>query len=380
VRAKIAVVSESFLPQINGVTNSVIRVLETFKQRELQAMVIAPTSPSPQHLGFEVKTTPFLPLMQFPVAMPTPGVWRALDEFKPSVIHVAAPFLLGAQAIAWAVRNEVPTVAVYQTDVSGYLERYNASFAKPVMDLITFSIHERATLNLAPTKLSAEYLRSLGLSNVKIWGRGVDQDLFNPSNKSSDRVRQLKCEIAPDGQTIIGFVGRLAAEKQVHRMLELLDLPNAKFLVVGDGPQRQELEQLFGDRVLFTGALTGMELAHHYAALDIFVHFGTEETFGQTIQEAKASGVAVVAPNVGGPKELIEHGVSGLLVDPAEKLGYLAAVTRLLDPAFRNEVSSNAHRSVSDKSWAKNNALLLDYYREAMAEVHSRRAAQFELA
>jgi phosphatidylinositol alpha 1,6-mannosyltransferase len=380
VRAKIAVVSESFLPQINGVTNSVIRVLETFKQKELQSLVIAPTSPTPQHLGFEVKTTPFLPLMQFPVAMPTPGVWRALDEFKPSLIHVAAPFLLGAQAIAWAVRNEVPTVAVYQTDVSGYLARYNASFAKPVMDLITFAIHERATINLAPTKLSADYLRSLGLSNVKIWGRGVDQDLYNPSNRTSPRAAQLRSSIAPNGETIIGFVGRLAAEKQVHRMLELLDLPGVRFVVVGDGPERQNLEQLLGGRVIFTGSLTGMELAYHYAAMDIFVHFGTEETFGQTIQEAKASGVAVVAPNCGGPKELIENGVTGLLVDPNEKLGYRSAVSRLLDPAARIAMAQSAARSVSDKSWAKNNALLLDYYREAMSDVHARRAAEFELA
>lgn len=123
-----------------------------------------------------------------------------------------------------------------------------------------------------------------------------------------------------------------------------------------------------------------MELAHHYAAMDVFVHFGTEETFGQTIQEAKASGVAVVAPNCGGPTELIENGITGLLVDPGERLGYRSAVSRLLDPAVRLAMAESAASSVSDKSWAKNNALLLDYYREAMSDVHARRAAEFELA
>lgn len=380
MRARVAVVTESFLPQVNGVTNSVIRILETFKQKEIQAQVIAPTAPAPQHLGFEVVTTPFLPVLQFPVAIPTPGVWRALDQFRPDVIHVAAPFLLGAQAIAWGARNQIPTIAVYQTDVSGYLARYNASFARPVMDLITQAIHEQATLNLAPTNHSAQYLKSLGLSNVKIWGRGVDQDLFNPENKLSARAKQIRTDIAPNGELVIGFVGRLAAEKQVHRMVELFGLSGVKFLVVGDGPERQKLEQLFAGRVLFTGSLGGLELANHYAAMDIFVHFGTEETFGQTIQEAKSSGVAVVAPDCGGPRELIEDGVTGLLVNPNTPDGYLQAVTQLLDRGRRETIADQAAESVREKSWSKNNAQLLSHYRDAMSKVHARRAAEFELA
>lgn len=380
MRARVAVVTESFLPQVNGVTNSVIRILETFKQKEIQAQVIAPTALAPQHLGFEVVTTPFLPVLQFPVAIPTPGVWRALDEFRPDVIHVAAPFLLGAQAIAWGARNQIPTIAVYQTDVSGYLARYNASFARPVMDLITYAIHDQATVNLAPTNHSAQYLKSLGLSNVKIWGRGVDQDLFNPDNKLSARAKQIRTDIAPNGELVIGFVGRLAAEKQVHKMVELFGLSGVKFLVVGDGPERQKLEQLFAGRVLFTGSLGGLELANHYAAMDIFVHFGTEETFGQTIQEAKSSGVAVVAPDCGGPRELIEDGVTGLLVNPSTPDGYLQAVTQLLDRGRRETIADQAAESVREKSWSKNNAQLLNHYRDAIAKVHSRRAAEFELA
>ncbi|NCV80554.1 MAG: glycosyltransferase family 1 protein, partial [Actinobacteria bacterium] len=116
---KVAVVTESFLPQVNGVTGSVVRVLETFKQREIDALVIAPTSPSSKHLGFDVHTTVSLPVLQFPVAFPGPSISRALDSFEPDVVHVAAPFMLGAQAIAWANRRGVPSVAIYQTDVAG---------------------------------------------------------------------------------------------------------------------------------------------------------------------------------------------------------------------------------------------------------------------
>lgn len=378
---RVAVVTESFLPQVNGVTNSVVRVMETFKQQEIEAIVISPTSVSEKHLGFKVHTTASLPLFQFPVAMPGPSISRLLEDFDPDVIHVAAPFMIGAQAIAWGARNNTPTVAIYQTDVAGYLERYNLAFARPVMEKIVANIHLGATLNLAPTKESADYLASIGGGKVAVWGRGVDLDLFNPQNKSHPDSLRLRAQLAPEGETIIGFVGRLAAEKQVHRMQELLDLPNTKFVVVGDGPERPRLEALFGNRVRFLGALSGLELAYAYAAMDIFTHFGTEETFGQTIQEAQATGLAVVAPDSGGPKHLIEHGVDGLLAIPDGVGGYRKLVAALLgDAGYYRQVSEAAVRRVEGKSWIANNAKLLQYYEDAMAENRALRAEQIELA
>lgn len=376
---RVAVVTESFLPQVNGVTNSVLRVLETLKQREHEAIVIAPTAVSQRHLGFEVFTTPALPVMQFPVALPSLGISRILDDFEPDVIHVAAPFLLGAQALTWANRNGVPTVAIYQTDVAGYLARYNLRFAKPVMEKIVSSIHSQATLNLAPTPQTAKYLQSLGLDNVRVWGRGVDQDLFNPGHRNAPQSIALRRELAPSGGLLVGFVGRLAQEKQVHRMAELLDIPGLSFVVVGDGPERENLEQLLGSRVSFTGALSGLELARAYAALDIFVHFGTEETFGQTIQEAQASALPVVAPASGGPVHLIESGVSGILVDHSPG-SYRRAVVDLLNPDFRSEIAAGALKAIAGKSWAANNARLLEQYELAGQLVHQRMARELELA
>lgn len=378
---RVAVVTESFLPQVNGVTNSVVRVLETFKQQEIEAIIISPTAVSQKHLGFPVFTTASLPLFQFPVAMPGPGISRLLEDFAPDVIHVAAPFMLGAQAIAWGARNKVPTIAIYQTDVAGYLERYNMAFAKPVMEKLVAAIHVGATINLAPTSETADYLTKIGGGRVEVWGRGVDLDLFNPANKNQPEAQTLRTELGPNGETVIGFVGRLAAEKQVHRMQELLDLPNTSFVVVGDGPERQRLELLFGSRVRFLGALSGLELAYAYAAMDIFTHFGTEETFGQTIQEAQASGLAVVAPNSGGPKHLIQDGIDGLLADPRENLGYRKLVAGLLeDEQYRQAISEVAVRRVEGRSWMANNAKLLQYYEEAMVANRALRAEQIELA
>ena len=379
---RVAIVTESFLPKVNGVTNSVLRVLETIKQNEFEAIVIAPTSESEKHLGFNVYTANSISVLQFPVAMPGPSISKVLEDFAPDVIHVAAPFLLGAQAIGWGQRNYVPTVAVYQTDVAGYLERYNLAFAKPAMEKVLYSIHQNATLNLAPTKIAADYLKSLGLGGVRIWGRGVDLDLFNTENANHEDSIAFRKRHAPNGEKLIGFVGRLAAEKQVGRMAELFGLDGVRFVVVGDGPERQRLEAAFsGHPVNFTGTMTGLDLARAYAALDIFVHFGTEETFGQTIQEAQASGVPVIAPNVGGPSQLIQTGKTGLLVDPGRPLGYREAVRFLLDDESAcEEISKLAVQSVQGRSWSSNNARLVSYYQEASLSLMASRAEQIELA
>lgn len=379
---RVAVVTESFLPQVNGVTNSVVRVLETLKQNEFEAIVVAPTAPSPMHLGFPIHTVPSVPVMQFPVAIPGMSVARVLDEFAPDAIYVAAPFMLGAQAITWGQRNFVPTVAVYQTDVAGYLERYNLAFARPAMEKLLVSIHKNATLNLAPTELSARYLRSLGLGGVRVWGRGVDLDLFTSANRNSPAAKAFRRIHAPNGEKLVGFVGRLAPEKQVHRLSELIGLSGVKFLIVGDGPERGRLQELFaGKPVIFTGSLSGLDLAYAYAALDVFVHFGTEETFGQTIQEAQASGVPVVAPASGGPLELIQDGDTGFLVRHQQSGSYRAAVTKLLSSeSLRNHVSEKAVHQLRGRSWAANNAKLMGYFKEAAQLMLGSRAEQIELA
>jgi phosphatidylinositol alpha 1,6-mannosyltransferase len=250
------------------------------------------------------------------------------------------------------------------------------------MERLVYSIHQNATLNLAPTKIAANYLASLGLGGVRVWGRGVDLDLFNPEHASHPGSVAFRDQHAPNGELLIGFVGRLAAEKQVSRMAELFGLPGVRFVVIGDGPERAKLEAEFaGFPVSFTGALTGLELARAYAALDVFVHFGTEETFGQTIQEAQASGLPVVAPNVGGPTQLIQDGHSGFLVNHKMPGSYRATVEKLISsPALREQISKNAVHKVQGRSWSANNAKLIGYYEEASQLVMASRAEQIELA
>ena len=368
---RVALVTESFLPSLNGVTNSVLRVVETLKAHGHEVLIVAPTSESPEHEGFPVVTSPFVPLGGFPVAIPTPAITQTLDRFAPDLIHAAAPFWLGGQSIAYAAKKGIPSVAVYQTDVAGYMERYGLEFAGPILEAITAAIHRPATISLAPTQDGKDFLHKIGIDTVELWGRGVDAELFHPERRTSAFVCELRERFAPGGERIIGYVGRLAPEKQVARLIEVCGIPNTRVVIVGDGPDRLELEDRFaGYPVTFTGRLSGEELADAYAAMDVFVHCGTEETFGQTIQEAHASGLPVIAPSKGGQRHLIREGVDGYLVDHTRWGAFREKAWALTQDDFiRHEMSQNARRAVAGKTWEKNNEALLRYYDRALSTV-----------
>ena len=369
MRLRIAIVTESFPPVFNGVANSVVRILETIQELGHEAIVIAPTTPGEFFNGFRTYQVPSVSVFQFQLGLPSAGVTKILTDFKPDLVHAASPVLLGAQAITWAERNQVPVVAVFQTDLAAYTERYGFKVLRPIMDKLLANVHAGATLNLAPNSEIKNYLHSIGLKNVEIWGRGVDLDLFHPNRRASADVDNLRSKIAPNGEKIVGYVGRLAAEKRVDRFTEFVGIDNTVLLIVGDGPERPTLEsKLSKANVKFVGKQTGEDLANYYAAMDVFVHFGTEETFGQTIQEAQSSGVAVLAPNSGGPKYLIESGISGYLINPDLRNAYPRQLELLLkDDELRQRIAEGGRRSVLSKSWQANNSKLFEFYAKALA-------------
>jgi len=376
MKKRVVIVTESFLPSLNGVTNSVLRVLETLRSQGHEALIIAPTSPVDEYLGFRVIKTKHFHLKQFPVALPLMAMKRIFREFEPDVIHVAAPFALGRQALRVAKKLEIPAIAIYQTDISGYLQRYNLELLKPAVDEFVASIHRHASITLAPTPETAANLTALNAGKVDVWGRGIDLKAYDPARKQSFEVEALRAKYVKPGNLLVGFVGRLAAEKQVERMSELFGVQGVDFLIVGDGPERPMLEAKFAGRpVTFAGRLEGDALANAYAALDVFVHFGTEETFGQTIQEAQASQLPVIAPARGGPMHLIEDGVTGYLVDPDQPRPYRQRLLELLgDEGLRRKIAKQARESVVGRTWERNNATLLEHYQVAISNQKAKNA------
>lgn len=371
---RVAVVSESFLPTTNGVTTSVKKVLDHLEAQGHEAMVIVPAAGAPKtYAGFRVHEVPAFAYRQFPVGLPNPLVQRLLADFAPDVLHAASPFLLGAQAIAAAGRLDIPSVAIFQTDVAGYARRNRLGAATKFAWRIVRWIHEGADLTLVPSSASMTDLQNAGLERLARWGRGVDIEAYHPRNRSLASVQRLRARLAPQGETIVGYVGRLAPEKQVERMSVLRGLGDIRLALVGDGPSRSSVtRELRGMPVSFLGSLSGADLAAAYAAFDVFLHTGTEETFGQTVQEAHAAGLPVVAPRSGGPIDLVTHGTNGFLYDPTDATTlrpYVEALT--LDTELRSRMGEAGRRTVLGKSWYGVCEQLVGYYESAI----SRRAA-----
>jgi len=366
---RVAVVTETFLPHVNGVTNSVLRVLEYLRADGHEAVVVAPSfsgQAPDSYAGFEVVGLPSVALPGYPefrVATSTrPAVDRILRRIRPDVVHLASPFALGQQAAQVAHRMGLPIVAVYQTEVPTFASRYGLPQVEPALWAWVRRIHNLATLTLAPSSFAIDQLREHGVRRVERWGRGVDTTRFHP-DKVSTAWRQA---VAPNGERIVLYVGRLAAEKQVEDLSVLGDLPDVRLVLVGDGPKRAELEARLPDAV-FLGQQTGEAVPTAMASADLFVHTGEMETFCQSIQEALASGTPVVAPGRGGPLDLIDQSRTGWLYSPGDLSSLRTHVLDLLGDDYKRQVFGIAARaSVEGRTWPAICAQLVEHYRTAI--------------
>jgi len=347
---RIAIVAESFLPAINGVTNSVLRVIEHMTDRGHEVTVIAPSPGVTAYGKTRIIRVPSFGFPRYPelrIGHSRDFVRDVLREIKPDVVHLGSPAVLGAASLRAAQELGIPSVAIYQTDLAGFATRYHLGIAGRSIWRYIANIHRRADLTLAPSTAAVWDLRERGVNNVVRWMRGVDLERFNPSF----RDEELRTSLAPDGQLIIGFVGRLAREKQIERLKGLCRMPHIKVVIVGDGPMKAKLKkELKG--AIFMGFKSGEELSKLYASFDVFVHTGQDETFCQAVQEALASGVPVVAPASGGPLDLVQHGHNGFLWTEASRYSLVGAVTELAKyPVKRERLAANARPSVEVRPW-----------------------------
>lgn len=362
---RVAIVTESFLPHVNGVTNSVLRVVEHLRGTGHEVLVIAPDTPPGQppaervHDGVRIHRVPsrmFPKITSLPLGIPRPRMIGVLRGFDPDVVHLASPALLGYGGLLAARRLRVPTVAVFQTDVAGFAASYGMGVAARAAWAWTRHLHRLADRTLAPSTAAMRDLARHGVPRVHLWARGVDVGGFAPSA----RDEQLRRRWSPDGKPIVGFVGRLAPEKHVERLRALAPRTDLQLVIVGDGVDRRKLENLLPTAV-FTGALYGEQLAAAYASMDVFVHPGEHETFCQAVQEALASGLPVIAPDAGGPRDLVAPCRTGLLLSVEEfetRLG--GAVDHLL--AERPRYAVAARRSVLGRTWPAICDQLLEHY------------------
>jgi phosphatidylinositol alpha 1,6-mannosyltransferase len=364
---RVAIVAESFLPNVNGVTNSVLRVIEHLRRTGHEALVIAPDTPRGEppadkiHDGVRVHRVPsrmFPKVTSLPLGVPRPRMVGVLRGFEPDVVHLASPALLGYGGLHAARYLGIPTVAVFQTDIAGFAESYGVGAASRAAWAWTRHLHKRADRTLAPSTSAMENLAAHGIPRVHKWARGVDITGYAPSARDEN----LRKAWSPDGKPIVGFVGRLAPEKHVERLRVLAQRDDLQLVIVGDGVDAAKLESALPSAV-FTGALYGDQLATAYASMDVFVHPGEHETFCQAVQEAMASGLPVIAPDAGGPRDLVAPYRTGLLLPVSEFEARLPeSVDHLI--AERQRYSPAARRSVLGRTWPAICDELLGHYED----------------
>jgi phosphatidylinositol alpha 1,6-mannosyltransferase len=371
VGVRIAYVTESFPPDINGVAQTALRVAEHLTNRGHEPLIIAPEpadgQPRPDGmLGYPVVRVPSFAVPVYPglrVGLPGPRIRAAVAAHRADLVHLAGPFVLGASGGAAAKRLRLPTVAVYATDMAAYARTYHTGWLGQAACWQRLRhIHNAVNRTLAPSSAAAEDLRAHGVERVLIWGRGVDTSRFDPA-KRSDRLR---AQFAPGGEVIVGYVGRLAVEKRLDLLREVAALPGIRLVIVGSGPAEAAARRALAG-AMFLGARHGEQLATIYASLDVFVHAGPHDTFGNTLQEAAASGLPVVAPAAGGPLDLVDDGITGFLVAPFDA-GALASATAKLaaDAALRADQGRAARLRMLGRTWPALGDELIGHYQTVL--------------
>ncbi|MEV8608345.1 glycosyltransferase family 1 protein [Amycolatopsis sp. NPDC051373] len=373
---RVLVVTESYPPQVNGVAHTAFRVAEHLTERGHAPLVVAPTAPTglrqeaPAEVGSSrVVRVPALSWPGYPdvrMALPTRAVARAIAEHQPDVVHLSSPLLLGAHAVRAALKRQVPIVAVYETDVAAYCASYAPRVpggARYVWHRLR-GIHGPADRTIVSSSASKRALEAQGIPRLHLLPHGVDAVRFDPRHRDPELHRRL----APNGEVLVGYVGRLAPDKHVELLRDVCALPGVRVVVVGDGPNRPSLQAALPDAT-FLGLRVGAELASIYASLDVFTHTGPFETFGLTIQEAMASGLPVVAPAAGGPLDLVVDGHTGYLVTPLDAGALRDAVLRLVEsPAQRAAFGAAGRATAVRSTWEASGDHLINHYREVLGE------------
>ncbi len=370
---RIALICETFLPDVNGVTTTLCRLLEHVQRSGHEAVLFAPQGAPSSYAGAEVVPLSGMPLPMYPelkLTPPQPGLTAHLRRFQPDLVHLVGPVVLGAIVPGIVRRLGLPLIASYHTDFGAYSRHYGFGFLQHGVNAWLRWIHNRCRINLCPSSATLRLLRAAGFRRLRIWGRGVDTERFHPRFRSEAWRAAVG---ARPGERIVLYVGRLAAEKRVDLLPEAIrGLPDIRLVVVGDGPFRAELQRrCAGLPAHFTGYLKGEDLATAYASADAFLFPSDTDTFGQVIQEAMASALPVVAARAGGALDLVRPGETGYLFTPSVASDLRARLRELLANDSRRIAQGQAGRAAAERrSWPSVMAELMAYYERAL---HRRR-------
>jgi len=374
---RIALFTDTFLPTLNGVARALGLLLEHAERAGHEVALVTPDIDGQDWPGVALHIRlpgPELPFYrELRAARPWLGAEnrRRLADFDPHLVHCATEALVGMVGRRWARGNDVPFVSSYCTNFADYMAGYRMGFLEGAVWSTLRWFHGGAHTTFCPSQATLRDLESRGFHDrMKIWGRGVDADLFNPARRS----RELRREMAGDAEVVLAYVGRIAPEKRVDLLIEAFPEIRERasrrvaLVFVGGGPALDGLRERGVEGVHFAGYRRGEDLAAHYASADAFLFPSDTETFGQVVTEAMASGLPVVAPARGGVMDTVIPGETGYLFDPGDVDDLAEQALRIVeDDALRRRMAAEARRQAERRSWADIFRRLFDDYAETLS-------------
>lgn len=355
---RLALFTDTFLPQTNGVSLTLQRLTTHLNRRGIEHLLFSPKSAPENSYADPIRPITSIPFFLYPecrLALPNmSSIQSELKAFRPDLLHLATPFNIGLCGLRYARKYGLPHVASYHTHFDRYLEYYRMKRIVPLYWKYMKWFHRSCDATFAPSNETLDSLQVQGFQRLKLWSRGIDCNLYTPK-KRSHQVRDRYGITAP---LLLLYVGRIAPEKDINTLaLAMQQLPESMqsqvhWLVVGDGPLLPEMRTQAPHNVTFTGYKHGEELAQLYASADLFVFPSSTETFGNVVLEAMASGLPVLAVNEGGVKDLITPGRNGMIVEPRSPDAFIREICASIEHPHKLAAMGYEGRQLAlDRSW-----------------------------
>jgi glycosyltransferase involved in cell wall biosynthesis len=358
---RVAVVTETYPPEVNGVARTIGVVVEGLRARRHAIQLVRPRQHESDAAatadGIETLLRPGLPLPRYPeLRMGLPArraLARAWRERRPDVVQVVTEGPLGASAVAAARGLGLPVVSEFHTNFHTYSKHYGFGLLTRLVAGHLRRLHNRTDCTLVPTRETMDRLAAAGYRRLAVVGRGIDLALFGPEHRST----ALRASWGAGPQDIVALhVGRLAPEKNLGLFAEAARamravLPRLRVVTVGDGPAAAALRASQRD-IVFAGMRTGRALAEHYASADVFLFPSLTETFGNVVTEAMASRLAIVAFDYAAARQHLRHRNSGMLAPFGASAPFVELAQELAaDPGLRERVRGAAHERARELTW-----------------------------
>jgi glycosyltransferase involved in cell wall biosynthesis len=381
---RITIVTETYFPQVNGVSRTLGELVRFLRENGDQVQLIYPdygeTVVDEQVHTVRSFALPFYKEIHLPLP-PFGSVHRAIDAFRPDIVHIATEAILGWRILRFALRRRLAVVSSFHTNFDQYSGHYQVGWARGLIWRYLRWFHNQTRETYVPSETTIRALEGLGFERTVLWKRGVDSTLFRPDRPGRTDVRQA-LGWSP-GDVVITYVSRIAPEKNVEYLADALAIvatlrPDVRLLFVGDGPTRPILEHRLGPAARFVGYRKGDDLADHYAASSIFAFSSLSETFGNVVLEAMASGLPVVAVRAGGVGEIVHSGTTGTLVEPWVPPAHFASalIALIEDPAKRRVMGVAARNYALSQTWDAIMGSLRHRYQAVVDQQAGRPAAE----